>query len=94
MFLFYVFRGKRNSLYATFSFVYSSFFSGYHTHKEQRRTYRGKNGRKEVLIDILLFFLSWLCNRKFSPPVEFFDDKGNKHNKAKKSVLIETSGDL
>ena len=54
---FYVFLGKRSSLYAAFNFVDLSFFSGYHTHKEQRRTYRGKNGRKEVLI-LLIFYCS------------------------------------
>ena len=54
---FYVFLGKRSSLYAAFNFVDLSFFSGYHAHKEQRRTYRGKNGRKEVLI-LLIFYCS------------------------------------
>ena len=67
------------------------------THAQGTAKYtQGKEWTKRGLniTDILLFFLSWLCNRKFSSPVELFDDKGNKHNKAKNSVLIETSGDL
>ena len=94
---FSVFSEENETVYTQRLVLFTRVSSVAITHAQGTAKYtQGKEWTKRGLniTDILLFFLSWLCNRKFSSPVELFDDEGNKHNKAKNSVLIETSGDL